>query len=160
MKIFARCVPAILALILAIQFFAVPAAAQYNAGLQGTVTDPNGAVVPDAKVTLTSQETGIVHSVTTTGAGVYSITGLAPGKYVLSVEKEGFSKKVLSEVVISAEIMQSVNPQLEIGQTTQSVTVEAPVAPLIDTETAMIGGTLTSTEVNALPTFGRTPIKC
>src|ERR1019366_9592541 len=51
-----------------------------------------------------------------------------------SVEKTGFSKKVLSEVVIGAEIMQSVNVPLEIGQTTQSITVEAPVAPLIDTD--------------------------
>src|ERR1017187_10076102 len=159
MTTFVRNIPIVLAVALILQFFAPPAAAQYNAGLQGTVTDPNGGVVPEAKVTLTSQETGFVHSVTSTGQGVYSITGLAPGKYSLSVEKAGFSKKVLSEVVISAEIMQSVNVPLEIGQTTQSITVEAPVAPLIDTETAMIGGTLTAKEVAALPAFGRDPYK-
>ena len=159
MTTFVRNMPIVLAVALILQFFTPPAAAQYNAGLQGTVTDPNGAVVPDAKVTLTSQETGVARSVTTTGAGVYSITGLAPGKYILSVEKTGFSKKVLSEVVISAEIMQSVNVHLELGQTTQSITVEAPVAPVIDTETAMIGGVLTGKEVEALPTFGRDPYK-
>lgn len=159
MTTFVRHIPIVLAVVLILQFFAPPAAAQYNAGLQGTVTDPNGGVVPEATVKLTSQETGFVHSVTTTGQGVYSITGLAPGKYSLSVEKTGFSKKVLSEVVIGAEIMQSVNVPLEIGQTTQSITVEAPVAPLIDTETAMIGGTLTAKEVEALPAFGRDPYK-
>jgi hypothetical protein len=159
MKTFARSIPVVFAALLIFQFFATPAFAQYNAGLQGTITDPNGAVVPEAKVTLTSQETGAVHAVSTTGEGVYSISGLGPGSYTLSVEKAGFSKKILSEVVISAELMQSVNVALEVGQTTQSVTVEAPVAPLIDTETAMIGGVLTSKEVDALPSFGRDPYK-
>jgi hypothetical protein len=159
MKTFVRSTPAVLAVLLLLQFFAFPAAAQYNAGLQGTVTDPNGAVVPDSTVTLTSQETGSVHKVKSTGEGVYSITGLAPGMYSLSAEKIGFSKKVLSEVVVNAGVMQSVNLTLEVGQTTESITVEAPVAPLIDTETAMIQGVLTNKEVNELPSFGRDPYK-
>ena len=159
MKTFVRNLPATFALILILLLFALPVAAQYNAGIQGTVTDPNGGVVPEAKVTLTSQETGVVHAVATDGAGVYSITGLAPGKYSLEVEKTGFSKKIYSEVVVAAEVMQSVNVALEVGQTTQSVTVEAPVAPLIDTETAMIGGVLNAKEVQELPSFGRDPYK-
>src|ERR1039457_5528551 len=109
MTTFVRHIPIVLAVVLILQFCAPPAVAQYNAGLQGTVTDPNGGVIPEATVKLTSQETGFVHTVTTTGEGVYSITGLAPGKYSLSVEKAGFSKKVFSEVVIGAEAMQAVN---------------------------------------------------
>jgi hypothetical protein len=136
-----------------------PAAAQYGAGIQGVVTDPNGGLVPGATVKLTSLETGSVHTVTTTGEGVYSITGLAPGKYGLSVEKTGFSKKVFSEVVISGEVMQSVNVGLQVGQTTESIEVTGSVAPLIDTETAMIGGSLNATEVEELPAFGRDPYK-
>src|ERR1022692_3591403 len=114
MTTFVRHIPIVLAVVLILQFCAPPAVAQYNAGLQGTVTDPNGGVIPEATVKLTSQETGFVHTVTTTGEGVYSITGLAPGKYSLSVEKAGFSKKVFSEVVIGAEAMQAVNVGLEV----------------------------------------------
>ncbi|HTT61736.1 MAG TPA: TonB-dependent receptor [Bryobacteraceae bacterium] len=159
MKTFVCSIVAILAMVCAFQILEIPALAQYRAGIQGVVTDPNGGLVADAAVTLTSQETGITHSTATTGTGVYSITGLAPGHYSLSVEKAGFSKKTLSDVVIGAEAMQSVNVQLEVGQTTQSITVEAPVAPLIDTETAMITGTLTAKEVEELPSFGRDPYK-
>jgi len=148
-----------LAVLACICVLALPAAAQYRAGIQGTVTDPNGAAVPQATVTITSQETGIVHTTTTGGDGVYSITGLGPGSYTLSVEKTGFSKKVLSDVVVAAEAMQSINVQLQIGEVTQSVTVAAQVIPLIDTETATIGGALSSKEVDALPAFGRDPYK-
>src|ERR1039457_4339494 len=102
MTTFIRHIPIVLAVVLILQFFAPPAAAQYTAGLQGTVTDPNGGVVPEATVKLTSQETAFVHSGTTTGQGVYSITGLAPGKYSLSVEKTGFSTEVHSVAVIGA----------------------------------------------------------
>src|ERR1039457_3779878 len=128
MTTFVRHIPIVLAVVLILQFCAPPAVAQYNAGLQGTVTHPNGVVIHEATVKLTSH-------------------------------KPGFSKNVLSGVVIGAEAMQAVNVGLEVGQTTQSVTVEAPVAPLIDTETAMIGGTLTAKEVQELPSFGRDPYK-
>jgi hypothetical protein len=135
----------------------IPAFAQYRAGIQGTVTDPNGAVVPGATVTLTSQETGLVKATATTGEGVYSINGLAPGKYSLAVEKTGFTKKVLSDVIVTGEVMQAVNVGLQLGQTTESVTVAAPVAPVIDTESAEIGGVLTGQEIEAMPAFARDP---
>jgi hypothetical protein len=133
------------------------ASAQYRAGIQGTVTDPNGAVVPEATVSLTSQETGLVKTTATSGEGVYSINGLGPGRYSLSVEKTGFSKKVLSDVVVTGEVMQAVNVSLQLGQTTESVTVAAPVAPIIDTETAEIGGVLTGNEIESMPAFARDP---
>jgi len=104
-----------------------------QAGIQGVVLDPNGSTVPDAKVTLTSQETTIERTVTTTAGGVFTISALAPGKYTLSVEKAGFSKKVLSDVLVTAEQVQSLKIALEVGQVTQSVTVEAG-APLMNTE--------------------------
>src|SRR6476620_2846660 len=67
--------------------------AQYRASLQGTVTDAQGGVVPGATVTLTSRETNFVKTATTSQSGVYSISGLAPGSYSLSVEAQGFAKK-------------------------------------------------------------------
>lgn len=139
--------------------FAGTLCAQYRAGVQGTVTDANGSVIPDATVTLTSQETNISRKTATSGVGVYSIYGLAPGHYKLSVEKTGFSKKELADVQVGAEQMQSVNVQLELGQVTQTVTVDAGVTPLIDNETAIIGGTINNQEIQQLPSFGRDPFQ-
>src|SRR5882757_2494632 len=60
--------------------------AQANAGLTGTVTDPSGAVVPGAKVTITNQGTGQESHTITSSAGTYSVTGLTPGVYSVTVE--------------------------------------------------------------------------
>jgi len=131
--------------------------AQFRAGIQGTVTDPNGALIPGATVTLISQETNTQRVVTTSSVGVYDIPGLSPGRYSLTVEKPGFSKKTLSDLVLSAEQTQSFNVQLDVGQVSQTVTVDSAVGQVIDTETAMIGGTITAKQVQNLPSFGRDP---
>ncbi len=146
-------------LILSAAVFAITAHAQYRAGIQGVVTDSAGAVVPDATVTLASNETNIARTAKTSEAGVYTITGLAPGAYKLTVEKVGFTKKILEDVVVRAEQMQALNVELAVGEVTQSVTVRESTVPLIDTETATIGGTLTAKEVENLPSFGRDPFK-
>src|SRR5258708_12629307 len=113
--------------------------AQYRAGLQGVVTDSAGGAVPGASVTLTSKETNQSHTAMTSESGVYTIPGLAPGTFNLTVEKTGFAKKILAEVVIRGEQMQSVNVELTVGEVTQPVTVTEPPLPLIATETATIG---------------------
>ena len=131
--------------------------AQFRAGIQGTVTDAAGGLVAGAEVTLTSQETDFVRTVKTSEVGVYTILGLGPGKYTLSVEKPGFSKKVLNDVILSAEQTQSFNIQLQVGQVETTVTVDSAVGQVIDTETAMIGGTITNKQIQDLPSFGRDP---
>jgi hypothetical protein len=137
-----------------------PVQAQYRASLQGTITDPQGAAVPDAAVTISSNETNISRSVTTPASGVYSITGLAPGHYQLTVEKPGFAKKVLNDVVIASEQAQAQDVQLEVAhQTAQTVTVSATQEPLINTETATLAGTLTGQQIQSLPTFARDPFQ-
>jgi Carboxypeptidase regulatory-like domain/TonB dependent receptor len=131
--------------------------AQYRAGIQGAVLDSQGAAVDDATLTLTSKETGHVRTATTDANGVYSFPSLAPGHYSLTAEKAAFKKKVLEDVSVSAEQTQSVNMTLEVGQMSESVTVSAEVAPLIDTETGNISSTLTNQEIQSLPSFGRDP---
>src|SRR5882724_894810 len=103
--------------------------AQYRAGVQGVVTDPTGAVVPDAEVTVTSKETQISRTGRTSGGGVFSIPGLGPGRYSITVEKEGFTKKVLDDVLVSAEQMQAVDVQLEVGEVSVTVNVSATTVP-------------------------------
>ena len=70
--------------------FLTSAHAQYRASLQGTVTDPQGAVLPDATVTLTNKETARSTVTQTNGSGVYNFNGLSPSTYSIKVEKAGF----------------------------------------------------------------------
>src|SRR5260370_42598460 len=127
--------------------------AQFRAGIQGTVVDANGALVPEAAVTLTSNETNISRATKTSGSGVFTLSGLAPGAYTVAVEAAGFTKKILNDVRVDAEQMRSLNVQLEVGLVTESVTVSESSVPLIDTQAATIGGTLTARDVENLPSF-------
>src|SRR5829696_9292275 len=72
----------------------ITAQAQFRAGIQGTISDSSGALVPQAKVTLKDLETGKVQEVTSSDEGFYRMLGLAPGKYELTVEKEGYKKSL------------------------------------------------------------------
>jgi hypothetical protein len=139
--------------------FATAASAQFRGGIQGTVTDPAGAVVPGATVTLTSNETSISHTTNTSQGGLFVFSGLAPGSYKLAVELEGFSKKTLEDVYVGAEQTQSLTVQLEIGQVIDAVSVSAPTVPLLDTQAPTIGSTLTTREVENLPSLGRDPLQ-
>lgn len=138
----------------------VPLFGQYRASLQGAVTDPSGATIPGATVTLRSEETNVAHTMTTNGSGVYAISALAPGRYDLTVEAPGFTKKTLNGVTITSEQAQSQDVQLALAQqAATSVTVSAAAAPTLDTETANISGTLTGEQIKNLPTFGGDPFQ-
>jgi Carboxypeptidase regulatory-like domain len=146
-------------LILILSFCALSTYAQYRAGIQGVIVDPQGAVIEGATVTLTSKETSISKMAASDSSGVYNFLSLAPGHYTITVEKGGFKKRVLEDVVVAAEQTQAVNIALEVGEVTQSVTVSAEVAPAIDTETGNISGTLDSKEIQNLPSYGRDPFQ-
>ena len=142
-------------LILFVMFALAGAHAQYRGSLQGTVTDEQGAVVPGAKVTLTDKETNRTQTSETNDAGVYSIGSLPPSHYKLTVEKMGFKKKVTDDLSILSEQSNSANVVLAVGQTSETVTVNGDILPLIDTETANISGDITSQQVQQMPTYGR-----
>ena len=72
--------------------------AQYRAGLQGTVTDSSGAVIPDASVTIVDKETNQSQTVKTDGAGTYTFNRLAPAPYTVTVEAPGFAKRIIDDV--------------------------------------------------------------
>jgi len=132
---------------------------QYRASIQGTVTDPQGEAVSGATVTLKNLETGQTQTATTDDTGIYNFNGLPPSRYSVSVEKSGFKTKVLDNVGVLAEQANAVNIQLEVGETTQSVTVSGDSTPLIDTETSNLSGTVTSQDIQKLPSYGRDPFQ-
>lgn len=154
-KLFLRFLSAVAFLLLV----TLTASAQYRAGIQGTVLDPQGAVVSDAKVTVTAQDTGLTQEGATDANGVYSVNRLAPGRYTVTVEKQGFKKKVLNDVQIIAEQINSLNVSLDLGDVTQSVTVNGTELPAIDTESGALSGTVTSHQYQQLPSFGRDPFQ-
>jgi hypothetical protein len=82
--------------------FALTAHAQFRAGIQGTVTDTTGGVIPGATVTVVSSETGKTDSLTTNDPGFYRVDGLPPGTYTVSAELPGFKKQTVQNVAASA----------------------------------------------------------
>src|SRR5215471_16308297 len=123
------------------------AQAQFKASIQGSVTDPNGAVVPGATITLTSKETNKTQAVQSSEEGFYRISGLAPGVYLLTVEKQGFKKQVLQTVVVKGEETQGVDVTLTTGEVSESVTISAQAGEQLQTENANISRALSSVEV-------------
>jgi len=137
--------------------FANVANAQFKAGVQGTVTDSSGGLVPETKITLTNAETGKSQEVTTSAEGSYRISGLAPGLYRLTAEKQGYKKTVLEKVTVNAENVQGLDILLESGEVTATVTVTEEATSQIETENANIRGAITAQEVQRLPQVGRDP---
>jgi hypothetical protein len=121
--------------------------------IQGTVTDPAGAVVPGAKVTITGKATGQVISVATSAAGTYASGALIPGDYRVRVEAQGFRTAELN-LAVQVGVTASGNASLELGQSTQVVEVEA-TAVAVNTEQATVQGVLTAQQIDQLPINGR-----
>jgi hypothetical protein len=135
------------------------ALAQYRAGIQGVVLDSQGNSVDGATITLTNKETNKTNQVTSDAAGVYNFLSLPPGRYRIQAEKPGFKKKVLEDVAVEGEQTQAINISMEVGDVSQQVLVTADSTPAIDTETGNISGTLSSREIQNLPSFNRDPFQ-
>ncbi len=131
--------------------------AQFRAGVQGTVTDASGAVVPGATITLTNKEIGRTQNVTSSDDGFYRLTELAPGNYTLTVEKTGFKKSTLDNIAISAENVQGLDLTLTTGEVSETVTVTDESNTALETENANVSKSVTTQEIRRLPQFGRDP---
>ncbi len=129
--------------------------AQFRGSIQGVVTDPSGAVIPDAKLTLTNDATNEKQETTSNSDGIYNFNALPPGTFTLTAEHSGFETKTYNHVEITPEQTNSFNVQLAISAQPQSVTVNAAQMPLLDAENPTIGATITGNEVKSMPTFGR-----
>jgi len=146
------------ALLMALLLMA-PLTAQFKAGIQGSVLDPTGSSVPKGSIKLRNLETGQERSALTSEDGFYLFSGLAPGKYSISVEAPGFKRQVIENITVAAEQVLGVNIQLELGATAESVTVSAESAPRLQTEDASVAGVITNREIRALPQVGRDPFE-
>jgi len=141
---------------MALALASMPALAQYNSGIRGTVTDPAGAVIPGATVTVRSSATGFITKATTGPSGAFDVPRLAPGDYTLQVRAPGFSI-FSSHATLLTEQTLDLPVQLLVGSDTQSITVES-AAPLLSTADSRLQTTLPQNQIDALPVQGRSVI--
>ncbi|MGD0157810.1 MAG: TonB-dependent receptor [Terracidiphilus sp.] len=126
------------------------------AAINGTVTDPTGAVVSGATVTITDTDTGTKRELVTNGSGVYSAPYLTVGNYSVSVSHPGFKTTTQSGIILTADQVAGVNITLVVGQATESVTVTAG-QQMVETESTALNEVVNSTSVVELPLNGRDP---
>src|SRR5215467_2256722 len=125
--------------------------AQALSGIQGTVTDESGAVVPDANVSVTNNATGIVTRTTTSSVGSFTVTDLIPGVYTVKIEKQAFSTWQSNNVIVEAGGKQATaDAVLKTGATTEIVEVSASSIAL-ETSQPDVGTVVESKMVEELP---------
>src|ERR1700757_4204385 len=135
---------------------AVSVSAQtFRGTILGTVTDPSGAVVAGAQVTVKNTGTGLQRSTTTSGDGSYSLPELPIGTYDVTVTQAGFQTSVTKGVTVDVATERRVDTALKAGQVSTQVEVSADQLPLVETTTNDLGGVLTQDTVKDLPVNGR-----
>ena len=131
-----------------------PARAQSQAtdgAIEGTITDSSGAVLPGVTVTITNTKTGTDRVVVTNDRGLFHAPLLPLGTYKVSAELQGFKRFEKTGITLSVGQTAVVNASLNVGQVSETVSVNAADAPPIDTARIDIGHTLSDTEVHHLP---------
>ena len=132
-----------------------PALAQFDtAAVVGTVRDTSSAVVPAAKVTLTSAETGISVSKTTGDDGNFEFAAVKPGMYVVTAEKTGFALALVDNLRAQVGARLRVDLVMPVGQMTEKVEVTA-AQPLLETDSSQRGQVITGDQTRALPLLSR-----
>jgi len=121
-----------------------------NGTLLGTITDASGAVMPNAKVVITDQNTNVARATQTTEAGYYAVPDLPPGEYSVAVEVTGFKKAIRGNVTVQVNSTVRVDLQLQPGQITESIDVTAEL-PLLQTDRTDTGRKFETRQISELP---------
>ena len=149
----------IIPILAALMFGASLVSAQTATGrISGTILDPTGAAVPDAKITIRSEASGAVFSVVTSSAGGYTAIDLPAGVYAVEVEMPGFRRHLVHGIKVDVATEASLPPiRLEIGEIAFVVEVEGGVSQ-VQTTTAELTSTVTKEQIQHLPLIGRSPM--
>lgn len=149
----------VLALLVVVCFFALPASAQTSRGtVSGVVADPNGAVVPGATVTLTNAETSVARTTTTNEEGFYRFDAVDLGTYSVSIAATGFTTITKTDVVVNANQTSTVDAQLAVGGQEITVEVTDTAGALLQSEAPVRGGNISSRQITELPIASRNPV--
>ena len=121
--------------------------------LQGTVSDQQGATIPEAVVSIINQETSASRRIVSTATGVYSFPQMPPGTYKVEVQKPGF-KSSIQQVRLQINTPATLDLKLEIGQVSESINVVAET-PSVNTQNASVGNPFTELQIRQLPLITR-----
>ncbi|MFP5227892.1 MAG: carboxypeptidase regulatory-like domain-containing protein, partial [Acidobacteriota bacterium] len=145
----------LVALVVAVSFCCSPANAQAVFGsIVGTVTDPTGAVIPNASVTVTDVNKGISQTAKTNASGNFTVSRLIPDSYVVKAAATGFAAAESPNVTVYANQTQEVNLQMKPGTAAQTVTVTG-AAPPLQTNSAEVSQTLGTHQLATIPNINR-----
>ncbi|ADW70522.1 TonB-dependent receptor [Granulicella tundricola] len=121
-----------------------------SGSISGTVTDPSGAVIPNALIVAVNNANGTRVTQHSSGAGAFTLSPLEAGQYTVTIVATGFEKLTQEHIQVNALQIVGLKPQLTLGVSTETVTVEG-APPQLDTQNASIGGTMENAEYVALP---------
>jgi len=143
-------------ILFAVFLFAICLWAQTPTGaIEGTVTDPTGAIVPGASVTVTESATARTIALTTNSAGLYSARALPPGKYSVKVVAQGFATRDIRDVVVNSGSVVTTNVQLELGSAAGETVIVNASAVLVDVSRQTVDSIITESQIKGIPLFGR-----
>jgi Carboxypeptidase regulatory-like domain len=120
-----------------------------TAQLSGIITDPTGQGIPEADIQIRNEGTGVIRTTKSTAEGDYTIPTLAPGSYVLRVQKSGFKTAERSSIILQTDSNIRFDVALSVGEVAETVTVQD--APPLTQDTPDIGTTITRREYESLP---------
>jgi len=103
-----------------------------NGSIHGTIVDPSGAALSDVNVTVTNTQTGSTQALTTGSEGIFNALNLPPGTYSVKAEKSGFGTKLADRVEVAVGRSTTLNLQMAVGKVSETVTVEANIAPVTE----------------------------
>jgi hypothetical protein len=147
-----RLIRAAAVLLAAVALVATAALAQTITGsIRGTVTDPSGAVVAGASVTATNVSTGVSAGTQTGKDGDYNIQFLPIGTYTVTVTASGFDKTSVAAFTLEIDQIAKVDAKLQVGSANTTVNVNSDVSPLLQTQDATMGSTISSSTLSTLP---------
>jgi hypothetical protein len=149
-----RIIQIIVGLCFAIVFCCFAVTAQTTSNVEGTVKDPQGAVVSGAEVKATSPSLSAERTARSDENGFYRIAALPAGAYTVTVSRSGFANSTVQNVELSVNRTVDLDVQLEVGGVTSQINVTAE-AVLIDPTTAATGGTVTPQQIQDMPVNGR-----
>jgi hypothetical protein len=137
--------------------FCLPVAllAQDTASITGTVTDPSGAAISNAQVSIQSQEHGITRTTTTNSDGNYLISAVPPGTYQLSIAAKGFKKYEAQGVILRVAQKARADAAMQVGAENTEVTVIGTNVATVETQSNELSGTITGKEISQLQLNGR-----
>lgn len=145
-----------LAMLLVTLVSGIAIAQEFRASVTGRITDPSGAAVPNANVTIRNAQTNEAVTVTTDSEGTYNATFLRPGVYTITVEASGFKRYVRDRQDLQVGQKATIDASLEIGATSETVTITAE-APLLDESKADRGNVIENRRIVELPLNARNP---